>query len=41
MDLLKIVNFLKNPGLSKKRLNKIEFIYYYDIVYTKKRLGHL
>ena len=37
----KIVNFLKNPGLLKKGLNKINFIHHDKIVHTKKLLSHL
>ena len=35
------MNFLKNPGPPKKELNKIGFVHYYEIVYTKKLLGDL
>ena len=41
MELLKAINFLKNLGLPKEELNKIGFIYRYEIVYIKKLLGHL
>lgn len=41
MELLKTVNFLENLGLPKKELNKIGLMYYYEINYTKKLLGHL
>ncbi len=32
VDLLKFVNFPKNPGLPKEELNKIGFIYNYEII---------
>ena len=35
MDFLKIMNFLKNLGLLKKKLKKIDFMHYYKIVYIK------
>ena len=41
MEFLKTVNFLKNLGPPKEGLKKIGFIYYYEIVHTKKLLGHL
>lgn len=41
IDLSKIINIVKNSDPSKKSLNKISFIYYYKIVYTKQLLGHL
>ena len=41
IELLKVVNFLKYLGPPKKELNKIDFMYYYEIVHTKKPLGHL
>ena len=41
MDSSKIRNFPKNPGSPKEGLNKISFIYYYEIIYTKKLLGYL
>lgn len=41
MDIPKIVNFMKNPGLLKEGLNKICLMHYYEIVHTPKPLGHL
>lgn len=41
IKLLKVVNFLKNLGLLKERLNKTGFIYYYKNIYTIKSLSHL
>lgn len=35
VNLLKSINFLKNLGLLKKMLNKIDFIYYYKIIILK------
>ena len=41
IELLKAMNFFKNLSLPKKGLNKINFIYHYEIVHTKKPLGYL
>ena len=35
------MNFIKNSSSPKKGLNKIGFIYYNKIIYTKKPLGYL
>ena len=34
------MNFLNNPGPPKEGLNKLAFIHYYEIIHTKKPLGH-
>ena len=41
MEFLKTMNYLKNLGLPKKKLNKIGFMYHYKNLYIKKPLGHL
>ena len=33
--------FFEKSKPAKKELNKIDFIYHYKIIYTKKLLGHL
>ncbi len=34
VDLPKVVNFPKNPGLPEEELNKIGFVYNYEIIHT-------
>lgn len=40
IKLLKSGKFFKKPRSPKKKLNEIEFIYYYKIIYMKKILSH-